>query len=142
MTDKRRTARRREDRVWKKSFSVGYVILTLSIAAGLYTLENRDIERTETAALAGCERVNTLRESLNSISLVAYRAFYTAAQREKGLIKTDPQNAKTHRDSYKNLAIATSNLKFQGYTNCRQAVKHPKSYVMPRPRPYTSHDLK
>lgn len=141
MTNEHRE-RRKQERLWKKSVSFAYVILTLSISAGLYTLEKRDIERTDTAALTGCERVNILRGNLNSVTLVAYRAFYSGAQREKELAQKDKRNAKDHLASYNNLLTAAKSLKFQGLTNCHRAVQNPKVYVPPRSRSYTPDDLK
>lgn len=144
MRDKRKGTRRKADRQVYRSTAWAYIILTFGLSAGLFVLEKRDIHRTDKAALAACQRVNTLRRDVNLTALTGFRAFYSGAAREEALIKEDkdPSQAKLHRESAKALFKAAATLRYQAFTDCVEAVKHPTKYRQPAPRAFTRADLR
>lgn len=152
MTDRRRSLRRREDRdaeaaalrrtrvLWR-NVAIGYLILLLSLAFGLWALERRDIQRTEKAQMGSCVRLNTVRSGLNDISLVAAEAFKRGAEREHRLAISGADAHGIHQKSYENLVASMRRFRYRPLTNCVEAVDHPDTYRPPAPRDFTAKEL-
>lgn len=122
------------------SVAVAYLILLLSFAAGLWALERRDIARTDEVAVRSCQRVNALRQAINSNALVLAVSVESAAARERKLAQTGPQKA-THRQSLIALQIIKGFYVYRPLTDCHRAVFDLNGYQPPKSRPFTRKQL-
>lgn len=124
-----------------RSAVIGYIILSLGIAAALSVIEHRDAVRARDAErvalraqVAACDRVNLLRSQANGTSEISFATLYLSAQRERAL--ADGARGATHARSARALAYLAGRTKHTPLTDCQLAVYHADTYKRPVPRPF------
>lgn len=132
-----------------RSLAVGYLILMLGLAFGLWQLEQRDTHRSNTAiALASknlqgadtgrlkeCQRVNRLRIQANGGNEIIFATLWVSAQREAALARSGINKA-THARSAQALRFLALRSRHTPLTDCQAATFDAANYKPPRSVPF------
>jgi hypothetical protein len=118
----------------------GYFLLLFVLFVSAIVWQRANDSTVRTAALATCSRVNKLRvEESNRNAQVMWAALYRSYQRETKLAR-GPE-AELHRTSAAYLKKSIEQIRWTPMTNCKAAVRSPKQYDPPDPKPFTDRFL-
>ena len=124
------------------AYSVLAVGTVIALAIGFH--HSNQIAVAKSTEFGACKRLQVLRIQFDRFSGVAYGVFVQSAEREYSLEFADVtsktnitrQARRTHKISGDALASYAAQLNFVPRTDCQRAVEHPKSYILPKPKPF------
>jgi hypothetical protein len=120
---------RRELRKYVRGATIGFLVMLSSVGYALST--KPDYGTLRSGLVSSCNRVNVLRAQSNLSDTVSFKILASATQRERALVKGDPENAKIHRRNAVELGAQLEQLAITKLTDCGPAVNDPNHYVYP-----------
>lgn len=89
-----------------------------------------------------CERVNTLRHSVNTAHWIQWLQLQQSIERSKKLAEKEPETKSIRLKGNEESGSLAEKITWTPLTDCNKAVLTPKVYVPPRPRHFSENNLK
>jgi hypothetical protein len=100
-------------------------------------LNGQAFDRTRSAELRVCQRVQLLRDQINGVNLLVYDTFAQVVEQQRKLLKapglTKTQRTMTRQSLHRAEKVTKTSV-VTGPTDCVKAVDHPEQYIPPPPK--------